>query len=430
MSKRTDLLDRINIASPCSADWDEMLGNEQVRFCRHCSLYVHDLSNITRKDAVKLVSASNGKLCLRYYRRPDGAVHTATRAEPVARIKRRLSRLAAGAFTATLSLASNAAAQSMQSTERSPLVTISPATAGDHLRPAISEGQTTSLAGTVSDPTEAVVTGAKVILLNERTGQVQSVDTNDEGKYQFQNVEAGAYKLKIEAPGFAAYRNDSVVLQGGREGRADATLEPGMAQGGMVVITPNTPLVNAIWNGDLVEVRNLLAAGVDLNVVDGSTNSTALGEAVAAGNLELVYTLLDAGADANVRNNVGQTALMRLDEDSTVEIVRALIDAGAKVNLKDEEGDSALLTAAAVEKSDVLQALLDAGAKVNSRNKEGKTALMIAAEEGYVENVKALLPAGADVSRKDNNGYTALKYARENDKKDVVEALIMYGAFE
>jgi hypothetical protein len=365
MPKRTDLLDRINIASPCSADWDEMLGNEQVRFCRHCSLHVHDLSKITRKDAVKLVAASKGKLCVRYSRRHDNTIHTATQAEPLARIKRRLSRIAAGAFTATLSLASNAAAQSSISLERSPSVVIEPRESGKVSALPDDPSKQTALPALLSRP---------------------SVDE----PIEIVNV----------------------------------------VQGGAMVIIPDTPLINAIWNGEMADVRILLAEGVDVNVVDGSTNSTALGEAVAAGNLELVQTLLDAGADANLRNSAGQTALMRLDDDGTVEIVLALIDAGAKVNLKDEDGDSALTVAAAEEKPDVLQALLDAGAKVNAKNKEGKTALMIAAENGNVENVKALLLAGADVRRKDKDGKTALNYARENDEKDVVEALIMYGAFE
>jgi hypothetical protein len=32
--------DRITIAAPCDADWDAMIGNDQVRFCEHCHLYV------------------------------------------------------------------------------------------------------------------------------------------------------------------------------------------------------------------------------------------------------------------------------------------------------------------------------------------------------------------------------------------------------
>lgn len=430
MPKRTSPLDRINIASPCSADWDEMVGNQQVRFCQHCSMYIHDLSKITRKDAIRLVAASKGKLCVRYLRRPDGTVETASRAAPVSQVKRRLSRIAAGAFTASLSLASNAAAVSAaRPAESNQLVRIQSAVR-KLTRLANPSEQTASLVGTVFDSQRAVILGAQVVLTDEKTGQAQSTVSNDDGEYQFQSLEAGTYKLRVEATGFVASETTNIVLQSGDQQRVDATLEVGEILGGAIVISPETPLVNAIWGEDMVEVRNLLAAGADVNAVDGNVNTTALAEAVAAGNLELVNTLLYAGADPNRRNSNGRTALMNLDDDATPEIVHALISAGAKVNLRDEDGDSAILGAAAIEKPEILQALLDAGAKVNARNKEGKTALMVAAKEGNIESVKALLFAGADVSRKNNDDETALKLARDGEHEDVVALLLTYGAYE
>jgi hypothetical protein len=427
-------LDSINIAAPCSAAWDEMIGNEQVRFCQQCSLHVHDLSRITRKDAVRLVAASKGKLCVRYCRRADGTAQTADHARPLSQIKRRLSRIAAGAFSATLSLASTAVAQSRQPLERDPQVVIEPANKEDRAEPADSEGQTASLTGTIIDPNEAVVNGAKVTLVNTETGREESVESNDEGVYRFETLETGIYSLKIESPGFMVFERPAVEIKSGMERRLDATLEIGAVLGGAIVIMPSTPLIRAIWNEEdekLTEVRSLLAAGVDVNALDENIDSTALFAAVSRGKLELVQLLLFAGADPNVRNSSGQTALMSLDEDSTAEIAWALINLGAKVNLKDKEGESALMVVAALEeKKDVLQALLDAGARVNAKDREGKTALMRAAEKGYMENVKALLLAGADVHKKDNEGRTALRYAQNEGEGSVIEVLASYGAFE
>ena len=434
MPNRANLLDQINVASPCSADWDSMIGNEQARFCQHCSLFVHDLSKITRKDVVKLVASSRGKLCVRYYRRQDGVVNTAPHAQPLTQIKRRLSRIAAGAFTATLSLASSVAAQSPPAMSRNMPGVIEPARAKDTAHENNLDGQTATLVGTVFDPAKAVVDAAKITLINEKTGEEQSVRSADDGTFRFQATEAGNYQLKVVAPGFILYQQEKIVLRPGAEERVDATLDVGLILGGAVMIVPDTPLVNAIWriddDNDLTEVKKLLAIGVDVNVADKNAHTTALAEAVASGNLELVRMVLNAGADINARNNSGQTALMRLDDDSSAEIVNALVYAGAKVNLKDEDGDSALLVAAALEKTEVLKALLDAGAKVNTRNKEGKTALMIAAEGGYVENVKALLEAGANVHQKNKDGATALNYAKESEHADVIEVLTFYGAFE
>jgi hypothetical protein len=49
-------LDRLRIASPCKADWNSMIGNDQVRFCEHCHLHVTDLSTMTRQQAMRLVA--------------------------------------------------------------------------------------------------------------------------------------------------------------------------------------------------------------------------------------------------------------------------------------------------------------------------------------------------------------------------------------
>jgi hypothetical protein len=431
MPKPTGALDRIHIASPCPASWDEMIGNEQVRFCRHCSLHVHDLSNITAKDAMKLVASSQGKLCVRYYRRPDGTIQTAEQAQPLTQIKRRLSRIAAGAFTATLSLASTAMAQSARPAEGNQPAAVQPADGATLGRVLFHSGQTASLAGTVFDVQKAVIPAATIVLADSQTGKEQTVVSDDEGNYQFQNVEAGTYTLTISAPGFEPFRREWVFLRDGAEERVDATLEVGVtAMGGAIVVAPETPLVSAIWDEDEAAVRNLLAAGADVNALDKAVDTTALAAAVSDGKAELVRLLIYAGADPNVRNGNRQTALMSLDDDATAETVNLLVAAGAKVNLKDEEGNSALHVAAAESGSEVVRALLDAGARVDARNKEGKTPLMAAAEGGNVDNVKALLWAGADPHRKNKDGETAFKLAQDEGHEEVLALLQSYGAYE
>ena len=430
MPKRTDALDRIRVASPCSADWDEMTGNDEVRFCRHCSLHVHDLSKMTRKDAMRLVADSQGRLCVRYQRRPDGSLRTAERAQPLTHIKRRLSRIAAGAFTATLSLASTAAAQSARPAEGNQPIAIQPANATTLGRLLVHSGQTPSLGGTVFDPQRAVVVAAKVLLVNEVTGRMQTVSSDYTGAYQFQAVEEGTYTLRVEAQGFPVFEQKQIVVRDGARERIDVTLELVAIMGDMVIISPSTPLVRAVWEGNLREVKNLLAQGVDVNVVDEGVYTTALGAAVSNGKLEFVQALLNAGADPNVRNQSGRTALMSLDRDATAEMVRLLLASGADVSLKDVDANTVLHTAAGDVKSEVLRALLDAGASVNARTRQGQTALIEAAAYGNVDNVKALLLAGADPNLKNREGATALSLARQNGQQEVVALLQAYGAQE
>src|SRR5262245_56686154 len=69
-------LDMITVANPCTVPWDSMAGNEEVRFCTHCRQHVYNLSEMNRADAKALVQRTDGRLCVRFYRRADGTVVT------------------------------------------------------------------------------------------------------------------------------------------------------------------------------------------------------------------------------------------------------------------------------------------------------------------------------------------------------------------
>jgi len=69
-------LAHVRVASPCQADWDQMIGSDRVRFCGQCSLNVYNLSAMTRDQAEHLIAANEGRLCVRFYRRNDGSILT------------------------------------------------------------------------------------------------------------------------------------------------------------------------------------------------------------------------------------------------------------------------------------------------------------------------------------------------------------------
>ena len=71
------VLEQIRIATPCSADWDDMVGDERVRFCGKCEKNVYNLSAMTRQAGEALVREKEGRLCVRLYQRQDGTVITA-----------------------------------------------------------------------------------------------------------------------------------------------------------------------------------------------------------------------------------------------------------------------------------------------------------------------------------------------------------------
>lgn len=97
----SSLLDDVQVASPCHASWADMAGSETVRFCGSCQKNVYNLSGMKRDEAVELLRASEGRLCVRFYRRADGTVLTEDCPVGVALVLRRAKRatLAAAALS-------------------------------------------------------------------------------------------------------------------------------------------------------------------------------------------------------------------------------------------------------------------------------------------------------------------------------------------
>lgn len=70
------LLDDVMVAAPCNVGWENMQGDERVRFCNLCQLNVYNLSGMSDKEAEELLQISDSKICISLYRRADGTVMT------------------------------------------------------------------------------------------------------------------------------------------------------------------------------------------------------------------------------------------------------------------------------------------------------------------------------------------------------------------
>lgn len=98
-------LDHVSVASPCKADWDDMIGTERARFCGQCSLNVYNLSAMTRPEAEDLISRTEGRLCIRFFRRADGSIITQNCPVGFAAVRARLKRRATAILTALMTFA-------------------------------------------------------------------------------------------------------------------------------------------------------------------------------------------------------------------------------------------------------------------------------------------------------------------------------------
>ncbi len=84
-------LNQVRIAKPCPARWEEMKGDDRIRFCQHCQKNVFNLSAMGADEAVALVRAKEGKLCGRMYLRRDGTLLTGDCPVGVSRYQRRVA---------------------------------------------------------------------------------------------------------------------------------------------------------------------------------------------------------------------------------------------------------------------------------------------------------------------------------------------------
>ncbi|HQZ95273.1 MAG TPA: hypothetical protein PLP21_03090 [Pyrinomonadaceae bacterium] len=97
-------LENVKIASPCSADWNEMYGDERKRFCGDCKLNVYNLSGMTKTEAESLILNAEGRLCVRFYQRADGSVITTDCPVGLAGVKHRTRVFATAAASLLMAI--------------------------------------------------------------------------------------------------------------------------------------------------------------------------------------------------------------------------------------------------------------------------------------------------------------------------------------
>src|ERR1700723_12589 len=87
-------------------------------------------------------------------------------------------------------------------------------------------GQTVtgSIAGVVTDPSGAVVLGAKVVCENSATGVKTAVQTNSAGVYTLRFLPIGTYTVTIVAKGFATQKVQAFSLEINQTAEVNATL--------------------------------------------------------------------------------------------------------------------------------------------------------------------------------------------------------------
>ena len=70
-----------------------MIGSDRVKFCGQCELHVYNLSAMSTIEAESLIARTEGRLCVRYFRRKDGSIITEDCPVGLRRLKQRAARI-------------------------------------------------------------------------------------------------------------------------------------------------------------------------------------------------------------------------------------------------------------------------------------------------------------------------------------------------
>lgn len=408
----------ISIKQECQEDWDAMTGNEVVRFCSHCAKDVTNISELTRKEAMRLVRRSNGNLCVRF--KKDMITQSPVFAPKLHRISR-TSRIAAGVFGASIVFSSVALGQESPGTRDQLSVQVKSDV------PNKSKTPIGTVSGLVRDPNGVAVDGAEVTLAG--ASWLMTALTDDEGRYRFAGVPIGGFKASASNTSYRSAEAQFTVAEGENEG-PELIIEPPrvelMVMGGIGFADYSHPLFRAVSDDDADLIKQFVGEGADVNVRDSNYGEiTPLFLAVENGSAKAVELLLEYGAKANARDENGQTPMMRIDEDATPELIELLIKFGADPNLTDQNGNNALILGARYASAAVGEALARETKQLDARNSAGRTALMEAADADNFEVVEVLLLAGASALTRDDDGETAYDLTSQPSIRTLLER---YGA--
>jgi hypothetical protein len=86
---------------------------------------------------------------------------------------------------------------------------------------------TGSLVGVIQDSTGAVISGAKISVLNKATGAVFTTTSGSAGEYEAPSLHTGTYKISAERDGFSTAVADNVTVSVGGRQRINLTLKVG-----------------------------------------------------------------------------------------------------------------------------------------------------------------------------------------------------------
>jgi ankyrin repeat protein len=150
--------------------------------------------------------------------------------------------------------------------------------------------------------------------------------------------------------------------------------------------------------------------------------SRELIDAVRDGDLAAVENLLQCGADVNQKDRWEEPVLILAVNGYLADMVKLLLAHGALVNAKAPKGETPLMCA--VGNVEIMELLIDNGANLDRTDDNGQTALMWAVRYDEYDSIRLLIDKGAALDMKDDAGMSIHDLAKQSRKPEALQQLI------
>lgn len=188
-----------------------------------------------------------------------------------------------------------------------------------------------------------------------------------------------------------------------------------------------TPLNLACESGQAGIVEFLLKHGADPYIGDAE-NSMPIHLAAISGSIESLDLLLDHDIDIDIEDDNGMTALLFALSRRQVDMAEHLIKQGADIDVQSIIGWTPVQLAIVIRADDMAKLLIESGADLNVCVETGVTPLHTAVSYGKTDIAKLLIENGADLNAKSLQGDKALAFASNPNTRDAMILLIKNGA--
>ena len=185
-----------------------------------------------------------------------------------------------------------------------------------------------------------------------------------------------------------------------------------------------TPLRLSSRKGRFDVVKLLFESGADPTHL----NWTQLFHAIAYGNLLETKNCIEDGADLNARDTWERTPFLLAIQSGDIDKVQCLIDSGANISDAGRCNKPALEYAIEMDNAEMLRFLIQKGCDFEKYNDFGYTPLIQAAADNAINCVKELVRQGANIHKTDRAQFSRETAIGHASNLEIVEILVESGA--